>query len=523
MTPNPLAIDLATALSGASRLDAWRADPVLYARERLGVVLWSRQAEIARAFVTSKAVAVRSAHKLGKSKLAAVIALWWAEMHPHALVILTSAGSRQVRRVLWKEITDTVREARAAHAKGMLPHGIDDSFPTPALVPDKGLEWPDGRAIVGFATDEAELMAGFSSDELLYLVDEASGVDEPIFEAMEGNLASGGTIGMFSNPTRLAGKFYDAFHKHRGEWTTFHISCLESPNVIAGRKVVPGLAMPEYVEKRRRAYGEKSALYAVRVLGNFPSTGNDNVIPVHLIEAARKRWDELPKNDNGEPDITHPEVAALVGNAVLDVGVDVARFGDDDSVIWPRRGKVAFIPRVVHGQDTQAVAGHALAAARDHRRYGERPRLKVDGIGVGGGVVDAARANAGTVAGTGALAGRTLSDVEVLDVNVASAATADGFARLRDQIWFAVRDWLEEGGCLPPDDEAEAELADARYSFDASGRQKVEPKDEMKERLGRSPDRADALGLAVYMGGRSVPLARAGRTVREMASKVGGF
>lgn len=501
---NPLAADLLTHLAAPARLQRWRDDPVTYAAERLGVELWSGQQEILRAIAAHKRVAVRSGHKIGKSMSAAIAALWWFETRSRARVILTSSGGRQVGEVLWREVTQL---CAAARRRGLL--GPD--FPVPSKVPNTGLRALDGsaRQVIGFSTDEPELMAGFSSPDLLYLVDEASGVDDLIYEAMEGNIAGGGQIACFSNPTQTSGFFYAAFHDARTAWNTIHISSETTPNVVQGRMVVPGLAGLEWIQDRRIAWGEESPLYQVRVRGDFATHASDRVIGIAAVEAARKRWDARRA-------LKLPITPAL---GRLEIGVDVARFGDDDSVIWPRRGLVALEPEVLHGQDTQAIAGAVLALARRLRATTDErpvPRAKVDTIGVGGGVADALRAQALMLPGG-------VPELEVVDVNVSEHATAEGFVRLRDQIWFAVRDWLVGGGELPNRPRAEAELVAPRYAFDAQGRAKVDGKDQIKERLSRSPDEADALGLSVYCPPSHGAKSTQGRVVREMAQRKGGF
>lgn len=431
--------------------DRWRADPALFAREALGVRLWGRQIEIVRAVPKHRRVAVRSGHKVGKSTSAVVIALWFVCLFPRARVVITSASGRQVRSVLWKELRRVYKNAR-------IPIGG-----TLHLVPDAGLQFDDGREVVGFATDEPEKMAGTSSPNLLYLVDEASGVPEEIFEAIEGNRAGGARLVMFSNPTQTAGTFFEAFHIKSEFWHPIHIS---SEEAAAVSPPIPGLATREWIDEKVREWGRESLLYRVRARGDFPLQGDNSVIALIDVEAAKERWDE-----------TKPD-------GVLHIGVDVARFGDDESVIWPVRGFYAFEPIVAQGQDTVAIAGLVMQVARNLRKGDEKPVVKVDVIGVGAGVADQLR--------------QFGSEIVLVEVNVASAATVKGYPLLRDQIWFGLGAWLHAGGAIPADSKLDGELLAPKYRFDLQGRQKVESKDEMKKRIRRSPDRADALGLGVF-------------------------
>jgi len=312
-------------------------------------------------------------------------------------------------------------------------------------------------------------MQGISSPNLLVVVDEASGYDPAIWEPLVGNLAGGGKLVATSNPTEPSGPFFDAFTTKAEFWRRLTFRSDQTPNVLEGRRVIPGLAERDWVEQRKQEWGEQSAAYQVRVLGEFPTQGDNAVIPIGLVNAAQKRYAETPADGR------------------LHLGVDVARFGDDETVIRPRRGDKALEPRVIHGADNVDVAGAALELARALRRpphYGEPeiPVVKIDEIGNGSGVVDVLSRS---------------QEVETIGVNVAESATTEGMHRLRDQLWFGLRDWLQTGA-IEDDPKLLSELVAPTYGFDVRGRAQVESKDEIKKRLGRSPDRADALALSVY-------------------------
>lgn len=421
----------------------------------LGFEPWARQAEILSALVEHDRVAVRTGHKLGKSRLASSAGLWWISTRPRGRVVLTSSSSRQVKTILWREIRHLCRTSR-------VPLGA-----TPALDPGTGLQFADGRDVFGFTTDDAERMAGVSSDELLVIIDEASGFPQSIWEAVQGNLAGGGAALLTGNPTQPVGVFHDAFHAKSGLWKTYHVSSRESPNVIAGRVVTPGLATQKWIDDMVREYGEGSAQVAIRVDGDFADEGEDVVIGLALVRAAQERW----------------KTAEPVGP--LELGVDVARFGDDDSAIQPRRGNYLYPQTVVHGFDNVEVAGQVITIVRDMRRgEGERPVVRVDSGGNGGGVVDILKRS---------------PEVWVVGVDAGrSARDPQRFPRRRDELWWAARDFLRKlDGTLPPDERLSEELRAPRYRVDVNGRVQVESKDDIKKRIGRSPDRADALCLAV--------------------------
>jgi len=394
---------------------------------------------------------VRSGHKIGKSSAVVVLALWFVTTRPRARVVMTSASYRQVRDILWKEL-------RRIHSVAPIPIGG-----RLATDPETGLQCKDGREIVGLSTNEPERIAGYSGPEMLFIIDEASGVDEAVFEALEGNRAGGARIVMLSNATRTAGTFFDAFHGKADFWRTIHISSEETPNVTGLEDPIPGLATREWVEEKRREWGEQSALYAVRVRGDFPAQGERAVVPLSYVLDAIAR--------EAEPD------------GPLMFGLDVARFGDDESVLVARRGKAVIDARAFAQLDGPDLAGRVLEVVRGLRRQDERPTVNVDVIGVGSSVFDVLVRS---------------PEVQAVAVNVSEKATTEGYHALRDQLWGAVRDWLKDGGSIPDDARLQAEIVSPTYAFDAQGRMKVESKADMKKRLGRSPDRADALALAIH-------------------------
>jgi hypothetical protein len=460
-------IDLAT-LTEAERVTVSQAieeyerqrdalDPVNFATNVLDIKPWSKQSEILRAVDRYARVAVRSGHKIGKSTSAAILALWWMHRWPDGRVVMTAPTGRQVRIVLWREVTRLYRRART-------PLGGELH-----KVPDQGLQYEDGREIVGFATDEPERIAGVSGAHVLYIVDEGSGVDEVIYEAIEGNRAGGAKLVVFGNPTQTSGTFYNAFTSAKDKWHTIHVSSEDSPNVT-GECEIPGLATPDWVKEKLEEWGENSPLFQVRVSGNFPVQSENSVIGIGLVEAAARRYeDTLP-------------------DGPLEIGVDVARYGDDESVIWPCRGNKPLRPTVLNSMDNVEVAGKVMEVVRALRREGERPVVKVDVIGVGSGVCDILKRH---------------RDIMVIEVNVGEAANVlpngeSGYNRLRDQLWFGVKEWLKAGGALPDDAKLHAELLAPKYGFTVTGHVKVESKEDIKKRLKRSPDRADALALAIY-------------------------
>jgi len=365
---------------------------------------------------------------------------------------MTATTNPQIRNILWKEIKRLVYNANV-------------DFPVVPQLPGLGIQWADGREVIGFSTKESERMAGLSGSEMLFIVDEASGVPEEIFDAIEGNRAGGAHILMLGNPTQPTGQFYDSFHSKADFYKTFHVSSVDAAN--CGMKI-PGLATKEWCDEKLKEWGQEDPRYQVRVLGQFADSAEYSVIPLAVVSAAQDRWHDEPTSSNR-----------------LELGVDVARFGDDETCIAVRRGNKIFEIVTRSQFDEHQVAALVIETAKRYALKGEqKPLVKVDNCGVGLGVVSILR---------------TSSDVQVFGVNASDPSSQpDEFLNVRSQLWFAVADWLREGGCLPNDSKLEAELLCPRYDFDARNRRRVEKKEEIKRRLHRSPDRADAVALAVY-------------------------
>ncbi len=534
-------------------------DPVGFFRDVLGIEPWGRHAalppaeasqiDILEAVRDHDMVAVRSGHKVSKSCSAAGLAIWWPLTRPHGRVILTAPAGHQVESILWTEIRDIVGRTHPGQRGKVLP-----TLPGHVHVdPHNGYELGPGWGVWGLTTDKPERMSGKSGTDQLFIVDEASGYPEEIFTSVFGNMAGGGKVVLFSNPTRTSGTFFDAFRDKRHAWKTLHVSSLNTPNFHGGS--VPGLAAPHWHETVAIPLwgGPGSPLYDVRVLGNFPSQGENVVVPMALVTAARGRWPTA--SDDGD----------------LEIGVDVAREGDDESVLAALRGKKLLEleavrldrgpeamppgPQVAEAVvrmarrlrraagdmaarsageplkpgDQVSVGGDVGALRRLARERGpgmweistpsgvlfrrqeqiirfarpdqQKARIKVDSIGVGTAVLDYLllhyRDEFEIVGVNSACSADAWLIVAPASDSSAAKTAADEFRNLRAQMAFGVAKWLRDGA-IPEDGKLEAELVAPTFSFKERGKIQVEDKREVKKRLRRSPDRADALALAVY-------------------------
>jgi hypothetical protein len=371
------------------------------------------------------------------------------------------------------------------------------------------LEFGEHWYAIGLSTNQPENFQGYHSPHLLFVVDEASGVSQKIFEAGEGFLTSpGAKTLLIGNPTQVGGEFYSAFHSARALYNTIHVSAFATPSFTD--EEVPdhvGRVLPseQWVERMRVKYKvpkehergvdadgkpvRLNPVYEVRVIGNFPSQGDRAVVPMYEVENAQKR--DLRVEEERRAEVEGRDPVAIPTWPVV-VSCDVARFGDDETVIAIRNGNRARIVDVANGRDTMATAGMILrtAAANHHPERG-KPVIVIDDDGIGGGVTDRLRELASELETGG---------YRVIVFHAGAAAAEEnqdvgGYPNARSEVWFEfAEDWLPLLD-LDEDEDLLADLCAPEYAMNSKGQRVVEPKADTKKRLGRSPDRADAILL----------------------------
>jgi hypothetical protein len=439
----------------------YQGNPAAFAEEVCETKLASHQVAAIEGVRDHQRVAWRSCNGVGKSVTSIITALWrllcWAE----SVVILVGPRGESLRSILWRGIRRTVAKSK-----------VLSELEPPGEVP--GLGWrpfPD-RFLIGTTAAEPEGLAGLHSAHITVVEDEASAVTSDMHQALLGNLTGeDARLLMIGNPLRLTGEFHAAFHQKKHLYYGLHTSYTDVPQ---GADHIPGTITPAYAEELALDYGENSAVYQVRALGNFPTDSADTVIGYGLASEARVRFDATTRS---------PSDIAL---GRLEAGCDPARFGTDQTALVLRRGLVAFKPITWRNMDGPTVAAHVLAEVDQAAHQNERAVIRVDSIGIGASVYDA-------------LVQQNHGRHEIVAVNVGESAPTETHERVRDAIWFSARDFLKAGGMLPPDDRLVTELTAPTFSFSPRQKLKVEPKDETKKRLmGKSPDLADAFCLAVW-------------------------
>jgi len=463
----------------------YQAAPIAFANDVLGVDPWSRQAEILEAVRDYDRVAIASGHKVGKSHSAAIIALWFYCSYPDARVVMTSTTSRQVDQILWRELRMMrARGGRCVACKArdpealLIPRPCDHSTLIEGEMGElarTGLKSQDFREIVGFTAREAEAVAGISGRHLLYIADEASGIGDDIFEAIEGNRGGGAKLVLLGNPTRNEGTFYEAFTSKRHLYKTLRVSSEESPNVVEGRAVIPGLATREWIDEKRIEWGADSALYKVRVLGQHAEHEDAKIFSVHAIAMAEQRWSTTPAEGR------------------LFIGLDPAGESGmgDDTCFAARRGLKHLTLRMQRGLNDDAHLAHLLLLIGELKLPRETPVVVLDREGaIGSSLFGRLRSYLETHG----------NEFELVAVRASDRAQRKPivYDRMRDELAANLDQWFRDGGAILEDVRLANELHALEWKQAINGRLKLTPKDVLRKALGRSPDRYDALALSVW-------------------------
>ena len=423
--------------------------------------------------------------------------LWWLMSYDNAIVITTAPSDRQVREILWRDLLRNLYMPIRDLIGGKLTR--------------TRLNFSATRYAYGFSTNTEDRFQGFHSGNILVIVDEASGVDEFIYQAIRGVLTtSNAKLLMIGNPHGLAGTVYDAFHKNRKQYKTIHITAFDSPafkaasitekniqdveypdpisddtDVIpAHNTVIPAgpapysdtgagtqgnindadphipicLSTPRWAINLFNSYGPKSPVYQTRVLGQFP-------------EESRRHSDTPGKQSNARPK-SQPETKPVTG-------VDIARFGNDKTVIVIRDGTRIIYIEEIRKSDLVNTTGRVVVAAQKHNVR----NIIIDEVGVVAGVLDTLKEDRRFNAK--GLNGGNRADNPAKYLNT------------RAQIFDGLRQRFADGDVsIPNDPELISQLASLTYRYNARGQLQLESKDQIRSHGRQSPDKADALAYA---------------------------
>jgi len=487
----------------------YQADPVGFGQDILGETYTPEVKAMMESVRDNEITVAKSANATGKTHGAARVAVWWYKVFGDAQVYTAAAPPESnLKKLLWGEIGDII----AKH--------------TPVFKPDTPTALNLSRSARSFVTGVTIPMAGTEAQRegkfsgkhspfLLFIVDEGDAVPPEVYKGIESCMSGGhARLLVMFNPRAEMGPVYTM--ERDGRANIVKLSAFNHPNVITGQDQIPGavtrettvrrvnqwcrpLVDPEPVEGdcyklpdflvgctaksqagieypplKAGYYRVMEPAFSYMVLGEYPSLGTNQLISKEWISRARSRWD-LYVSEYGE---VPPQGTMGI------MGQDVGEFGSDPSVSCFRYG--GYVERMIHwsGVDTAVTGDRAIA---EYKGRGDLLRANVDATGVGAGVAPHMQR-----AGCTAIA-----------VKVASSPTEKTelgeFYILRDQLWWATREWLrtDPGSMLPPDDILIEELATPTYEV-LNGKVRVMKKDDIRELLGRSPDRADALALTFH-------------------------
>lgn len=440
-------------------------EPMQWVHDKLpNICLWSKQRQIVESVRDHSNTAVQSNHSSGKSFISSVVVSWWLDSHPpgEAFVVTSAPTGQQVKAILWREIGRRHKEANLPGRTNQTEWFIDMEGHTELVA--------FGRKPNDY---EPTAFQGIHARFVLVVLDEACGIPESLWDAAS-SLASNenGRILAIGNPDDPQSYFARVCSTRDWDWNVIKISAFDTPN-FTGEDVTDHvremLVSKRWVEEKKRQWGETSPVYISKVLGEFPVDAEDGIIPLSWASRCQ-----------------HLEIRA---DGTTELGLDVAAGGSDETVVWARRGKVALRKWTIRESDPLVLADWVM----DIIHQTDAKMLKVDSIGVGWGV-------GGTIDGWHR-DGR--HECLVVPVNASTAAyDAEHFLNLRAEMWWEARERCRNEewdlGVLEDDDMADL-TAPRFHTRNPRARIQIESKDELRKRLGRSPDSADALNLAFHV------------------------
>ena len=442
------------------KLKEWRNSPLLFVNDCIDVRPTDQQAQALARFPKTKRMTIRSGHGTGKDACASWIILWFMTTRAYPKVVCTAPTARQLADILWSELSKWLRRSILADEFILQK---DKMFHK-----DSPKEWwcrAVSPSVKASKEEQAETLAGFHGDHLLIIADEASGIPDPVYIPLEGAMTQeDNRVLLIGNMTKNQGYFYEShFHAELSKrWTKLHWDSRDSTNVESG-----------YVDYMQHKYGLDSNVFRIRVVGDPPLEDETTLIP--LAWALQCIGQE----------VTVPEDEPLY------LGVDVARYGEDASIILPRQGLKVFPWQMFQSMNTITLGGHIMETFREMEADG----IATDVIGVGAGVTDWLQKRPGGY--------RIVHGVNVST----SSSDKERYHRLRDELWVNMRDkCMEAQYSFPDESKAEREmsnelcneLASLTYDFDNQGAYVVESKRKAKIRGIASPNIADALALTEY-------------------------
>ena len=509
-------------------------NPEDFVTEVLGAKPWDIQVEIIRSVFENKITAVKTCNAIGKSFIAARIVVTYLMLYPNSVIVTTAPTWKQVTDVLWREIASAVKLSK---------YKLTDKE-----VLQAGLNLGETWYAVGRSTRKKENFFGYHADHILVVVDEAGGVEDPIFEgvaAITPNINA--RILLIGNPTNPSGTFFNYFDKPELGAKCITVSAFDSPNFTAlGIKTVDdlldlykpkddydqlqwtklvnetistkldptyvGLIDPATVYSRYHEWGTDSAAWQALIMGEFPTQADQQLIPTDLVTMAMNMSgiDE----DSG---LTFAELSGWnVEDGAKEYGLDMARFGSDSTVLTPRHG--GWVEQQVEWNKTSLTdSARRVVDILGDEVMNPNVRLNIDDTGNGGGTTDTLRDIGGI---DQRKYGKPVHQYALVAYNFSSKEmmkNPEKFHDITSELYWNMRSWFfNHAIALPNDVQLRDELIARRWTILPNGKIKVESKDEYKKRTGgKSPDKSDSLALSLAGGVRKLKAPRADNEATE--------
>lgn len=462
-------------------------EPIYFVEDIIKATPDQKQRDILRSLRDYSMTSVRSGHGIGKSAVEAWAVIWFLCTRPFPKIPCTAPTEHQLMDVLWAEISKWMRNN---------PVLREELIWTKEKLYMKG--YPEEWFAVPRTATNPEALQGFHADHVLYIIDEASGVSDKVFEPVLGAMTGeDAKLLMMGNPTRLSGFFFDSHHRNRAQYSAIHVDGRDSQHVSK-----------KFVQQIIDMFGLDSDVFRVRVSGEFPKSTPDSLIMMEWCEAATQ---------------LNPEIV----RSRVDIGVDVARYGDDSSALYPVIDKAQSDGyELYHHNRTTEISGYVVQMIK---RYAIECldaviRVKVDCDGLGVGVYDNLydltdqiidevwrdRCRGEGVDPDNGNQWNECQRIPQLDLEIVECHFGAAGGKIDEEdpveysnstglMWGKVRKLLQAGALQIPDDDALiSQLSNRRYSVNKDGKLELERKEAMKKRGLPSPDIADALALALY-------------------------
>jgi hypothetical protein len=450
----------------ADLFQKYRDDPVFWAEHILGVYTWGKMREVLYSIRDNKRTAVKAAHGVSKTFTAAVAACWFYNVFPESKVITTAPIFPQVDKLLWGEIRNFYQSNKFL---------IGDCLKVEVKDRDHAK-----HEMLGFSTDDPARAEGFHAPHLLYIFDEAKGVEEWMFDSAMGAMNAGDPRWLIISTTdgvEIGSKYQQAFLPD-SPWHKISISAYDTPE-LTGEKfqgldfnfnrieksykdLGAQISGKGYIEDGERDWGVNSVMFKTKVLGEIVSEGANTAVSYADVKQMFANHEDENFNDDGK----------------VFIGADLARFGIDRTVFYKRKGLKIIDKKTISNQDLVTITEELKKFAD----FDKSTLINVDETGLGAGVADMLKAD----------------NYNVKGINFGSKAKdPDSYNNSSSEMWFEASSKIKNCSCQF-DRDLEQELINRQWKLDLKGRRCIESKDDYKKRGFNSPDMADALLLCLY-------------------------